>query len=136
MSVRSKLILIFLSLSVVPLAALTFFSYNNSLKSMRELVERDNQMAADQIENRVSGLNEGIQRRMEAITQLPELQRLEPGQPVSADQGAQLAQAMQREAGESWSFFSDLQFQPAKPAVRQISDSQPCTSQTAHPIGT
>ncbi|MCZ6649806.1 MAG: SpoIIE family protein phosphatase, partial [Acidobacteria bacterium] len=125
MSVRSKLILIFLSLSVVPLAALTFFSYNNSLKSMRELVERDNQMAADQIENRVSGLNEGIQRRMEAITQLPELQRLEPGQPVSADQGAQLAQAMQREVGESWSFFSDLQFQPAKPAVAPAPPPEP-----------
>ena len=42
MSVRTKLILIFLSLSVVPLAALTFFSYTNSLHSMRNLVEREN----------------------------------------------------------------------------------------------
>ena len=125
MSVRSKLILIFLSLSVVPLAALTFFSYSNSLKSMRELVERDNQMAADQIEDRVARLNEGIQGRMEAITQLPELQRLEPGQPVSAGQGAQLAQAMQREAGESWSLFSDLQFQPAQPAVAPAPPAAP-----------
>ena len=128
MSVRSKLILIFLSLSVVPLAALTFFSYSNSLKSMRDLVERDNQIAADQIETRVSGLNDGIRRRLEAITQLPELRRLEPGQTISADQGAHLAQAMQREAGESWSFFSDLQFQPAKPAAAPMPPLEPAAS--------
>ena len=125
MSVRTKLILISLSLSVVPLAALTFFSYTNSLRSMRNLVERENRVAAEQIQDRVASLSDGIQERIAAITELPEMQVLTPGSPLTADQSARLAQAMQSEVGESWSLFSDLQFQPAVVAVDHRRPSLP-----------
>ncbi len=112
MSVRTKLILIFLLVSVVPLAALTFISYTNSISSLRMLVQRDSRAAAADIQARVSSLNTEIQRRVADVTELPELQELDAGRPLDRQASARVAQAMQQQVSDRWSLFSDLEFVP------------------------
>ena len=40
MSLRTRLVLAFFALSVVPLAAVTFYSYNSNAEALRDLVRR------------------------------------------------------------------------------------------------
>ncbi|MFQ5718892.1 MAG: PP2C family protein-serine/threonine phosphatase [Acidobacteriota bacterium] len=117
MSVRTKLILIFLALSVVPLTLLTFFSYTNSRQSLTDLVERDNRAAAERLQGRVASLSGEIRHRVVAVTELPEFQDIDFTRPLSADDTGRLARAMRREVGARWSVFRDLEFEAAVPGT-------------------
>ena len=123
MSLRAKIILIFLGLSVVPLAALSFLSYTNSIRSLKDLVQRDNRVAATDLQRRVSQLNGEIRSRVEDVARLPELQTVAPGGLQEADRAARLARAMQARVSDRWSYFSDLEFQPV--AVRRATPGAP-----------
>ncbi|MFQ5671006.1 MAG: PP2C family protein-serine/threonine phosphatase [Acidobacteriota bacterium] len=114
MSVRNKLILIFLSVSVVPLAALTFLSYSNSIRSLRDLVERDDGAAARDLQHRLSNLNGEIERRIAAITRLPALRSLDLDRPMSPEETTEIAEEMQGQVRDRWSLFSGLEFLPAR----------------------
>ena len=113
MSVRTKLILIFLGLSVVPLAVLTGLSYSSSIRSLRHLVERDGRAAANDLQERVASLSGEIRSRMQAVTELPDFEAVSFAVRPSPDDTVRLARAIREELGDRWDVFADLQFEAA-----------------------
>ncbi|MFQ5767559.1 MAG: PP2C family protein-serine/threonine phosphatase [Acidobacteriota bacterium] len=113
MSVRTKLVLIFLALSVLPLTALTFISYTNSSRSLRGLVARENRAAVADLQARVAKLNLDLNQRLNAVTRLPELHSLDPSGTLDQTQVTRIASAMQKTVEDQWSLFSEMDFLPA-----------------------
>jgi serine phosphatase RsbU (regulator of sigma subunit) len=136
MSVRTKLIGIFLGVSVLPLAALTFISYTNSIRSLKELVAGDNRAAAEDLQARLSVLNEEVRARLTAVSELPELADLDLSRPLENDEAAKVAQAMQREVKDRWSLFSEMEFVPDEthaPPAAPAAASPPTWRSAARP---
>ena len=69
MSLRTKLILGFLVLSIVPLTGLTVYSYVNSLNSFRQLVQQESVQMADDMEGRMDRLTKDLGRRLGGLRQ-------------------------------------------------------------------
>ena len=71
MKLRLKLILAFLLLSVVPLAGVIVYSFVNSQRAVRQAVESEAQMMADEMGRRLEGVRNDLSRQMDRLSQLP-----------------------------------------------------------------
>ena len=71
MKLRFKLILAFLLLSVVPLSGVIVYSYINSQRAVRQAVETEAQMMADEMSRRLEGVRNDLSRQMDRLSQLP-----------------------------------------------------------------
>jgi serine phosphatase RsbU (regulator of sigma subunit) len=71
MRLRSKLILSFLGLAVVPLAALVLYSYWSSIRSLRQAVWEENVRLAADMSDRMEEVKDGVGRRIQRLGDLP-----------------------------------------------------------------
>ena len=71
MKLRLKLILAFLLLSVVPLTGVIVYSFVNSQRAVRQAVESEAQMMADEMGRRLEGVRNDLSRQMDRLSQLP-----------------------------------------------------------------
>jgi hypothetical protein len=71
MKLRLKLILAFLLLSVVPLSGAIVYSYLNSQRAVRQAVEAEGQVMADEMGRRLEGVRNDLSRQMDRLSQLP-----------------------------------------------------------------
>ena len=67
MSLRTRLILAFLLLSVVPLSAVTLYSYGTSVEAFQRAVEREAAQSASDIGHRMSMVTDDLGRRMDRV---------------------------------------------------------------------
>ena len=67
MSLRSRLIVAFLLLSVLPLSAVTFFSYRSQIVAFERAAERESSQSAAEISRRVERITADIGRRMDRM---------------------------------------------------------------------
>jgi serine phosphatase RsbU (regulator of sigma subunit) len=67
MSLRSRLIVAFLLLSVLPLSAVTFFSYRSQIAAFERAAERESSQSAAEISRRVERITVDIGRRMDRM---------------------------------------------------------------------
>src|SRR4029077_1526772 len=69
MSLRTRLILAFVLLSVVPLSAVTFYSYLTSVRAFQGAVEREAAQSAADIGHRMAMVTDDLGRRMDMMFQ-------------------------------------------------------------------
>jgi serine phosphatase RsbU (regulator of sigma subunit) len=67
MSLRTRLIVAFVLLSVVPLSAVTFYSYNTSVHAFQRAVEREAAQSASDIGHRMAMVTDDLGRRMDLL---------------------------------------------------------------------
>ncbi|HEU0007078.1 MAG TPA: SpoIIE family protein phosphatase [Terriglobia bacterium] len=121
MKLRFKLILAFLLLSVVPLSGVIVYSYINSQRAVRQAVEAEAQMMADEMGRRLEGVRNDLSRQMDRLRELPFpkfLGRKGPG--VDLQKDPVFAELMKR-MGEEDVLFESLEFvrhRPASPEPR------------------
>jgi serine phosphatase RsbU (regulator of sigma subunit) len=67
MSLRTRLIVAFLLLSVVPLSAVTLYSYSTSVRAFQRAVEREAAQSASDIGHRMAMVTDDLGRRMDLL---------------------------------------------------------------------
>ena len=75
MSLRLRLIIAFLLLSVVPLGAVTLYSYRSSAEALRTAAERETDLLAGELGQRMSLVTAQLSERVEHLADIAELER-------------------------------------------------------------
>ena len=71
MKVRTQLVVAFLLLSVVPLAALVLYSYATSQQAFRQAVESESKVLAEEMGERLASVRQDLGRRLANLSMLP-----------------------------------------------------------------
>jgi serine phosphatase RsbU (regulator of sigma subunit) len=74
MSLRTRLILAFFTLSVVPLAAVTFYSYTTNVEALREAAQREADLLAGELGQRMQLVTAQLSDRVGHLMDIAELQ--------------------------------------------------------------
>jgi serine phosphatase RsbU (regulator of sigma subunit) len=75
MSLRLRLIVAFFVLSVVPLGAVTFYTYTNNVRAVREAATREADLLAGELTQRMQLVTEQLSARVEHLMDLPQAQQ-------------------------------------------------------------
>jgi serine phosphatase RsbU (regulator of sigma subunit) len=116
MKLRLKLILAFLLLSVVPLSGVILYSYINSQRAVRQALEAEAQMTADEMSRRLEGVRNDLRRQMDRLSELP-FRKFLGGKALDTDlqKDPVFAELMKR-MGEEDVLFESLEFVRHPPA--------------------
>jgi serine phosphatase RsbU (regulator of sigma subunit) len=113
MKLRAKLILSFMGLAVVPLAAITIYSYNSSLHALQMTAEQESAAMATDMGSRMEEVSQDINRQIEWVAAAFEFRRIAA---LNEKDKAAAMQAfrdkMQKAMGENASFVRSMQFTP------------------------
>jgi len=71
MKLRTQLIVAFLILAVLPLGAITLYSYHSSTQALRRAVETESARAAAEMETRMATVTAGLSRRFDRLQEIP-----------------------------------------------------------------
>jgi serine phosphatase RsbU (regulator of sigma subunit) len=74
MSLRTRLIVAFFTLSVVPLAAITFYAYTSNARALREAAEHEADLLAGELGQRMQLVTAQLSERVEHVMNIAELQ--------------------------------------------------------------
>jgi len=74
MSLRTRLVLAFFTLSVVPLAAVTIYSYTTNAEALRVAAEREADLLAGELGMRMQSVTAQLSERVEHLMDIAELQ--------------------------------------------------------------
>jgi serine phosphatase RsbU (regulator of sigma subunit) len=91
MSLRTRLILAFFLLSVVPLGAVTFYSYTANVDALRDAAEREADLLAGELGQRMQLVTAQLSERVEHLMDIAELQSA--AEQAEATYGAQIKAA-------------------------------------------
>jgi hypothetical protein len=75
MSLRLRLMLAFFALSVVPLGAVTFIAYRANVEALQEAAEREADLLAGELSQRMSLVTAQLAERVEHLMDIAELCR-------------------------------------------------------------
>jgi serine phosphatase RsbU (regulator of sigma subunit) len=120
-TLRTRLVLAFLGLAVVPLVGLTLFSYASSVGAYRRAVEAQSSAAAEDMGARIAAVTSDLDRGLARIGDARLARVLERGE-ARADRGvaldeAALAASVRAELGAAAPYVEALEFTPARPAA-------------------
>jgi serine phosphatase RsbU (regulator of sigma subunit) len=111
MSLRTRLIVAFALLSVVPLSAVTFYSYRTSVDAFERAVEREAAQSAADIGARMAMVTDDLGRRMDRLFEGTTGSQA-PGDPATAEEvRARLAPML----GEAAALLERVEFDPLPP---------------------
>jgi serine phosphatase RsbU (regulator of sigma subunit) len=123
MKLRTRLIIAFLLLSVLPLTAVTLYSYNSSLRAFHRTVEAEAASLAAEMESRMDVVTADLGQRVDRLWEVPmqaatadgqgAREGRAPTQAPPADVNNQIALALGAAAG----FLDRLEFVPAVQAT-------------------
>ena len=109
MSLRTRLIIAFLLLSVVPLSAMTFISYRSSVTTFENAARREASQSAIDIGRRMERITADVGRRMDRMFLVPAQATSGSGQaPAVRDRVAPML-------GETASLVERVEFHPMTP---------------------
>ena len=74
MSLRTRLIVAFFTLSVVPLVAVTFYTYTSNVRALREAAEHEADLLAGELGQRMQLVTAQLSERVEHLMDMAELQ--------------------------------------------------------------
>jgi len=133
MKLRLKLILAFLLLSVVPLSGVIVYSYINSQRAVRQAMETEAQLMADEMSRRLEGVRNDLSRQMDRLSQLP-FRTILRGKGPSPDlqKDPAMAELMKR-MGEEDVLFESLEFVRSPPGTQELQRPQPKERPWARP---
>lgn len=113
MKLRTQLVIVFLLLSILPLAGIVLFSYSSSQKAFRSAVEKETKALATQMDTRVARIRDDIDLRVGRVGDLPIGTLVRASEPDGTSPDA--AAAVAAELGESAEFLDRLEWMPDKP---------------------
>jgi len=128
MTLRTKLILAFVLLSVVPLTGVTVFSYRSSIKAFRETVEREARGHTDEMSRRMELATQDLDRRIERLGELP-YDAVMAAAATDHETPDRFLSRFMEEMGDTAPLIEALEFRPgasaaAAPAVFQRGDGE------------
>ena len=113
MKLRAKLILSFLGLAVVPLAAITLYSYNSSLRSLHLVAEQESTAMASDMGSRMESVSRDLNLQLERFAAAAEFRRVmaldKKDRPAAMKA---MVDRLRTQMGENASFLSSVQFTP------------------------
>lgn len=112
MKLRAKLILSFLGLAVVPLATITLYSYNSSLRALHSAAEQESSAMASDMGSRMESVSKDINRQIERFAgfEFSRVMALDEKDRPAAMKA--LESRLKTQMGENLSFLKSLQFTP------------------------
>ena len=114
MSLRTRLILAFVLLSVVPLSAVTLYSYSTSVHAFQRAVEREAQQSAADIGHRMTMVTDDLGRRMDQMFEGTSGSSAHDAQPATSEEmRARVAPAL----GDAAVLVERVEFEPTAPAL-------------------
>jgi len=114
MSLRTRLILAFVLLSVVPLSAVTLYSYSTSVHAFQRAVEREAQQSAADIGHRMTMVTDDLGRRMDQMFEGTSGSSARDAQPATPEEmRARVAPAL----GDAAVLVERVEFEPTAPAL-------------------
>lgn len=114
MKLRAKLILSFLGLAVMPLAAITLYSYNSSLRALRATAEQEAAAMAADMGIRMESVSRDISRQLEWISSGIEFRRIMALNAKDREAALQaFRDKMKKAMGENAALVRSMQFTPA-----------------------
>ena len=133
MKLRLKLILAFLLLSVVPLAGVIVYSFVNSQRAVRQAVESEAQMMADEMGRRLEGVRNDLSRQMDRLSQLPFRSLLGRKGPSPELQKDPVFAELMKRMGEEDVLFESLEFVRRTPGHPEPQGPEPGDHPSAKP---
>jgi serine phosphatase RsbU (regulator of sigma subunit) len=112
MKLRTKLILAFLLLAVVPLATVSLYSYNASRRALRQAAEAESERLASDLGNRMQEVSDDVTRRIERLGGFPFRSLMARHQPQSNEQVDALVHQLMAQMGDTASFVRTFEFTP------------------------
>ena len=88
MNLRLRLIVAFFLLSVVPLGAVTFYTYASNASAMRDAAGREAELLADDLTERMKLVTAQLSQQFERLMEIPAATQLEPTPVSTAANGA------------------------------------------------
>jgi serine phosphatase RsbU (regulator of sigma subunit) len=113
MKLRAKLTLSFLGLAVVPLAAITIYSYNSSLRALHITAEEELSTLAGDMGSRMESVSNDLNRQLERFAALEVRRVMASDQKDKAAALQNLATRLKSQMGDNAAFLKSLQFTPA-----------------------
>jgi serine phosphatase RsbU (regulator of sigma subunit) len=112
MKLRTKLILAFVLLAVVPLAGISLYSYNSSIDAFRRAVEAESGALAEEMKGRMETVREDLDDRVARLGNFP-FERLMATRKEEVDsQSDPLFEQLMSEMGESADLVEAIEFTP------------------------
>jgi serine phosphatase RsbU (regulator of sigma subunit) len=114
MKLRAKLILSFLGLAVLPLAIITLYSYNSSLRALRAAAAQESSAMAADMGSRMESVSRDLNRQLQffAAFEFRQIMAMDPKKRPAAM--AELTSRLKNQMGENASLLKSLQFTPAE----------------------
>src|SRR6478672_8798767 len=109
MSLRTRLIVAFVLLSVVPLTAVTLYSYYSSVRTFQRAVERDAAQAAGDISHRMTMVTDDVGRRVDRLFAMAAAENPEDPQ---RDRTDEIRSRMAPMLGDAAALVDKVEFEP------------------------
>jgi serine phosphatase RsbU (regulator of sigma subunit) len=113
MKLRAKLILSFLGLAVLPLATITLYSYNSSLRALRSAAEQESAAMASDMSSRMESVSRDLNLQLQrfAVFEFSRMRTLDEKSRSAAMEA--LAGRLKNQMGENAFLLKSFQFTPA-----------------------
>lgn len=125
MTLRTRLVLVFLLLAVVPLGALVGYSYSSSLAAVRKAAEAEAAELTHEMETRMERIADSLDRRVQSLSDLPPEAWMQPDGP-DPESLRRIAVTL----GEQAAFVDALEFVPAVAVAPDAPDAPAASSRT------
>lgn len=112
MKLRTKLILAFLIMAVIPLTAISLYSYNSTLNAFHQAVEAEANTLTEEMSGGMASVRSDLSHRMERLGAFPFQRLMMPTAGGSQDQAA-LFEQLRSEMGDAAPLLDSLEFTPA-----------------------
>jgi serine phosphatase RsbU (regulator of sigma subunit) len=113
MKLRAKLVLSFLGLAVVPLAAITLYSYHTSLRALRAAAEEESSAMAADMGSRMDSVSRDLNRQIMQFAAFDFRRIMAMDEKDRKAELEALKARVKSQMGESAAFLKSLQFTPA-----------------------
>ncbi len=134
MKLRMQLVLAFFLLAVVPLAGVSIYSYNSSLRAVRQAAEEESGVLAAEMGERMESVSTDLHRRIQRLGGFPfrTVMLTEASKPGSLDKNA-IANQLMAQMGETAAFVRALEFIPMQAQTPDRPSVPPPPARPPHP---
>jgi serine phosphatase RsbU (regulator of sigma subunit) len=112
MKLRTQLVLAFLLLAVVPLGAITLYSYESSARALRRTVEAESSRMAGELNNRMGVVTANLSRRIDMLESVPFPETGGGPHAPGEEPDPMLVGRLVAALGETASFIDSFEFTP------------------------
>lgn len=112
MKLRSQLILAFLLLAIVPLAALTFYSYSTSIRAFRQVMKEEAGARTLEMRDRMEDVSNDLTQRIKEVGALPLHRLVDYDTETVQVEAEQIYHELRERIGEDVALIQTLKYKP------------------------